>query len=220
MRSAVSVEDRSLAASEGVHQRSLLKEIHHQVKNNLQIVCSLLRLQARYLHDADAQAAFRRSEERIQSMALVYDKLYRGNSVFEVPLDEYISELISQIMRARASTENKTTVVSELSPLLIGSKAATTCGLILSEAMHIRLSVMNEEHENGILKVVLISEDDRVRLELHDNGPEWDPSAALHKLSIQIIQALVAQLEGTLEFSNNGGTSLLMNFPLATLLVP
>jgi len=182
------------------------------------VVCSLLRLQARYLQDADAQGAFRRSEERIQSMALVYDKLYRGSSVFEVPLDEYISELLSQILRGRAPTEKKPTIVSELSSLLISSKAATTCGLILSEAMHVRLTVLQNAEASGILKIMLLTQEERVRLELHDNGPDWDPNDLSYKLSMQIIQALVAQLEGSLEFSTDGGTSLRMSFPLATLL--
>ncbi len=77
--------------------KEYLHEIHHQVKNNLQVVCSLLRIQGRGLLDPEAREVFRRSEERIQCMALVYDKLYNVDDGSSVPFHEYLHDLMQQL---------------------------------------------------------------------------------------------------------------------------
>lgn len=180
--------------------KDTLKEIHHQVKNNLQVVCSLLRLQSRAVKDADARLAFKRSEERIQSMALVYDTLYRGASMFEVPFHEYISDLANQLLRCHSQGPSEVTLLSELEPMSITSKAATTCGLIVNEVLSKRLSAVAALPKERVIKIVLSSDDTMVYLEVYDTAPTWEPNADGESLSFQILQALVTQLQGAIEF--------------------
>lgn len=181
-------------------EKEALKEIHHQVKNNLQVVCSLLRLQSRALQDADARLAFKRSEERIQSMALVYDTLYRGESMFEVPFHEYISDLANQLLRCHSRDTSHVTLITEMEPICITSKVATTCGLLVNEVLSLRMSTVAELSEEKVLKIHLSSDDVSVRIEVFDTAPAWEVGAASRGLSIQILQALVTQLQGTIEF--------------------
>lgn len=183
-------------------EKGILKEIHHQVKNNLQVVCSLLRLQSRALKDADARLAFKRSEERIQSMALVYDTLYRGASMFEVAFHDYISDLANQLLRCHSQGQSQVTLLSELEPLCITSKAATTCGLIVNEVLSMRMSAVAALSEEKVIKILLSSDDTRVYLEIYDTAAAWEADGDSRSLSLQILQALVTQLQGAIEFGN------------------
>jgi two-component sensor histidine kinase len=188
------VDDKSVSECE------ILKEIHHQVKNNLQVVCSLLRLEGRHAKNVEDKALFRRSEQRVQSMALVYDALYRSHSPFEVPLHEYVADLSAQLARTITPSGPPPTLELQLDSVFVSSKAATSLGLIASELLTARLSAPVPENTRRAVAIALRQHRSGLILELRDNAAPWtgdsDPSASL---STQIVAALVQQLGGTIE---------------------
>ena len=107
-----------------VPSNKILKEIHHQVKNNLQMVCSLLRIQSRAMVESGSREAFKRGEERIQTMALVYDMLYRGEFASKVPLHQYLPEIARQLVNSN-SRDKRPQATCLVDNLLVSTRVAT-----------------------------------------------------------------------------------------------
>lgn len=190
-----------------------LKEVHHRVKNNLQVVCSLLRLQGRGVSDTGAKDAFKRSEERIQSMALVYDKLYRGDDFDTVPLDQYLREMTGQLVSSICVRGERPELDYRLQPVLVNSRLATSVGLLLNEIISSYLRVYAKD-SRGPLSLVLVRRDQHVILELHGNEPVSTPRAALGVVDQQILDALVRQVEGVIEYTVDGNDTTRISFPV------
>jgi two-component sensor histidine kinase len=181
-------------------ERARLREIHHQVKNSLQVVCSLLRIQARGLHDPASRAIFKRGEERIQSMALVYDTLYRGAPFEEVPLHNYLAEMTRQLVNGRASTSQAVELSSEFDPLFVSSKVATHCGLMINEIVSHRMRQTAIDGEILSIFLRLTHQEQGIDVEIYDNGPLQDQSVGVWLVEQQILEALIRQLEGEVTF--------------------
>lgn len=183
----------------------ILKEIHHQVKNNLQVVCSLLRLEGRHAQSSEDKALLKRSEQRVQSMALVYDALYRSHSPFKVPLHEYVADLSAQLARSVQSSELAPSLELQLDEVFVSSKAATSLGLIASELLTKRLTAPLLGHSRRVVKLVLQQHGAGLIFEIRDNAAavngDVDTTATL---STQIVRALVQQLGGTIETRYEG----------------
>lgn len=198
--STVSHEENVGAALE---QRGVLKEIHHQIKNNLQVVCSLLRLESRQAVTPEQKAILKRSEQRVLSMALVYDALARSPSLFEVPINEYVGDLAAQLVRSVAGVSSSSALQLNLDPVSVPCKVASSLGLIMNEILTDRLAAPLPDGEPLCLTIVLRNREEGILLEVRDNGVPFagegapsDPSAVL---STQIVKALVQQLGGVLE---------------------
>lgn len=175
-----------------------LREIHHQVKNNLQIVISLLRIQSRGFNDPSVRAVFRRGEERIQSMALVYDTLYRGDSLSLLPLKEYLTEMLHQLAPPTSSAGRRAPGIScEIDPIHCSSKVATHCGLLVNELVSHRLRQTSIDGTPLEIDFRLVELEDEVHVELRDNGPCLELSQGISQVEQQIFDALVRQLEGS-----------------------
>jgi two-component sensor histidine kinase len=183
----------------------ILKEIHHQVKNSLQVVCSLLRLEGRHAKSSEDRVLFRRSEQRVQTMALMYDALHRSHSPFLVPLHEYISDLSAQLVRSIARCEEPPRLELQLDSVFVPTKPATSLGLIVSEVLTRRLTCPISDQSRRTIVISLRQYRAGLSLDICDNAAAWigdsDPSAAL---STQIVAALVQQLGGTIETGSDG----------------
>jgi two-component sensor histidine kinase len=196
----------------GPVDQGLLKEVHHRVKNNLQVVCSLLRLQGRGISDSNAREAFKRSEERIQSMALVYDKLYKGDGDDTVQLDEYLRDMTGHLMSSVRSREERPEVEYRLTPIRVCSRLATSIGLLMNEVIsnHLRLNAKDSRaplvlglEVNGALVVIELRQGD------------WDGGrpVLLGVMEQQILDALVKQIEGSIDYGLKGGGVIRVSFP-------
>ncbi len=181
-------------------ERQRLREIHHQVKNSLQIVCSLLRIQARGLQDPASRAIFKRGEERIQSMALVYDTLYRGAPLGEVPLHEYLAEMTRQLMQSSATIPGSAEVACQIDPLFVSSKVATHCGLMVNEIVSHRIRQLPYLKEKLSLFLRVTHQEQGIEVEVYDNGPLKGYSSGVSLVEEQILDALIRQLEGVVAF--------------------
>lgn len=169
----------------------MVREVHHQVKNTLQVVCSLLRLEGRGVSDPSAQDLVRRSEARVQAMSLVYDTLYRAGAFLEVPLDRYLRSLTDQVVRGWRSSGLDLAVEYSMEPVVVSTKAAISCGLILNELLNMLRGRVGDAglhvHEGRLDRGVFL---EVAADTLDDEPPNHE------RLSEQIVQALAQQYGG------------------------
>ena len=193
----------------------LLKEIHHRVKNNLQVVMSILKLQARRVPDPATQLLFDGCTNRILSIAMIHEKLYQSTDLSNVDFKEYLQSLVDAISQTYKSPNVTCTV--EMAPLFMDTDASTTCGLIANELITNSLKHAFPDGRQGTITVGLHqnSQGHNV-LTVADNGigcPSATNSTNSSSLGLQIVTGLAAQLRGKLELSTAEGCTFSITFP-------
>lgn len=194
----------------------LLKEVHHRVKNNLQIVMSLLSSQSLYLKSADAMEAILASENRIKSISLIHQKLYTGDNLSSIHLPEYVNDLLDNLMDAFDTRTQKIQFIQQVDDIYVDSEQAVPLGLILNEAVTNAIKHAFTAHGGKIL-VSLRQNSTAIALSISDNGKGLPADFDIHAANSQgmeMIQGLTAQLKGTFTISNVAGTFILITFPL------
>jgi PAS domain S-box-containing protein len=193
----------------------LLKEIHHRVKNNLQVISSLLNMQSKHVHE-DVEA-FRESMNRIKSMALIHDKLYRSEDLSRIHFADYISDLSHELMSTYA-TERGVELELHIDPLSFDVDTAIPLGLIISELVSNCLKHAFHGRLGGRITIHLESLGDQVLLSISDNGigfPEGIDFRNTPSLGMQLVVTLVEQLEGSVLLNKEGGTEFRIVFGAA-----
>ena len=200
----------------------LLKEIHHRVKNNMQVIISLLNLQSRSIHDDHLRRVFNDSVTRIHSMALVHEKLYRSDNFARIDFKEYLDGLIDIISRSYLLDRGRVRLSALVPPVEWGVDTAIPCGLIVSEAITNAVKHAFPGDADGEIRVSLAeeraAEDGAVYfiLEISDNGvgmPEDARSESAESLGMVLMRQLVHQLNGTLEILRGAGSTVRVRFP-------
>ena len=196
----------------------LLREIHHRVKNNMQVISSLLSLQSERFPDASVREAFRESQDRIKSMALVHEKLYQTKDLSRIDFSDYVKSLTSFLFRTYKTDETRIALKLDLDRTSLDINAAIPCGLILNELVLNALKHAFPGDRKGEITVGLHeSEGGLIRLTVRDNGigfPEGIDIAHTDTLGLQIISLLTEQLDGRIEVRRNGGTVFTLSFKL------
>jgi two-component sensor histidine kinase len=205
---------------DSLHEKEvLLKEIHHRVKNNLQVIYSLLSLQAQYAHDLGTLEVLRDSQNRIRSMALIHEKLYQSANLADIDFGEYLRTLSSQLHRSYATSDRVVRLVVNTAPIRLPLNTALPCALIASELISNAFKHAFAGRAEGVLHVRVCGQPDgRVELEVADNGvgmPVVVPGEARipATLGMQLVSGLVKQLDGSLEVTNGAGARFLVSFP-------
>lgn len=215
-KQAMEAVSRSLAEKE-----VLLKEIHHRVKNNLQIVSSLLYLQAEYVYDPRDSELFSESQKRIQAMALVHEELYGANDLSSVDMSDYVPRLVERVL---ASANSPVQLECRVDPVQLPLTQCIPCGLALNElvmnaAKHAFGSRPQEGRAN-FLGVTLRCQDERIVLEICDNGPGLPPNFDIHvtpTLGMTLLTSLTQQLGGNVTARNGSpGACFCLEFPAKT----
>ncbi len=193
----------------------LLREIHHRVKNNLQIISSMLNLQTNYITDAKSLAIFEESRNRVRSMALIHEKLYQNESLSTLNIRDYIIELVNYLMRSYRS-DYAIKLEINISDIFMNTDTAIPLGLILNELVSNSLKYAFPDGKSGKITVSLnpftsekyqmIISDDGVGLPTNFNIKETNT------LGLQLVSSLVTQLDGDILLTNNGGTRFEINF--------
>lgn len=187
----------------------LLKEIHHRVKNNLQIVSTLLDLQSDFTTDRAALTMFAESRSRVKSMALVHERLYKSHDVARVDFGEYAEQLAGDLFRAyRASDEAVRLVVDVTAPPL-PLDVAIPCGLLLNELMSNCFKHAFAGGRTGTLRVALSTDGGAHQLTVADDGPGLPPGYDFRNAAsfgLQLVSTLVEQLGGTIDVGGPGAT--------------
>ncbi|MCX6876415.1 MAG: PAS domain-containing protein [Verrucomicrobia bacterium] len=195
----------------------LLKEIHHRVKNNLQIISSLLRLQSAQLDSAVAKAALQDMQDRIRSMAMIHEHLYRSDNLTEVDLPTYLESLCARLINALVATPGNIQLHLDLCPVRLEIDQAIPCGLLVSELVSNALKHAFPAGQRGELWVGLqpVAGGSGLRLRVADNGtglpPAFDP-LDLTSLGLQLVSALARQLGGRLEIGTGAGAVFEIEF--------
>jgi two-component sensor histidine kinase len=220
----------ALTASHDLLQKSLrekevlLKEIHHRVKNNLQIVSTLLELQSKQTRDTAALAMFKESRGRVKSMALIHERLYRSSDLARVDFAEYVRQLAADLSRTCRVTHEEVRleldVVIEPLPIDI----AIPCGLLLNELISNCFKHAFRATRSGHLRVSLHGGGGGPNvLTVADNGvgiPDGFDFRKTESFGMQLVVTLVEQLGGEIELSTASGTCFTVRFPIAKTMSP
>ncbi len=200
----------------------LLKEIHHRVKNNLQITSSLLKLQSGYIQDPQAREMFADSQNRIRSMALVHEKLYQSTDLSRVNFSDYIESLAALLFRSYGVDSNQIRLRIEADQALLTIETAVPCGLIVNELLSNCLKHGFPNKRRGEVCVRIAEEQGKewLLISVADDGVGLPPGLDIEKsetLGLQLVRTLTRQLNGRLEFSSNGWTEFRVRFPTGSL---
>lgn len=190
----------------------LLKEVHHRVKNNLQIISSLLNLQSKYIKDDQALEMFKESRNRIRSMTLIHEKLYRSKDLANLDVAEYIQNLSSNLFRSYSA--GRVNLKTQVDDILLGIDTAIPCGLIINELVSNSLKHAFPDKQGEIL-VNLHRDDGKFTLTVSDNGvgfPEHVDFRNTDSLGLQLVCTLTDQLDGAIELNRTGGTEFKITF--------
>jgi PAS domain S-box-containing protein len=200
----------------------LLKEIHHRVKNNLQIVYSLLRLQRRQLKDKLAANALLESQSRIESIALIHEKLYQSKDLAQINLAEYVNSLVTNLFSIYNANRSQIQLKTEIEPIFLDVDKAICCGLIVNELLSnaLKYAFADGNQDNPFILIRFFSEPEAstITLVIQDNGVGilgYVDFSQLQTLGLQLVQGLVSQLKATLHLSCQNGTEFRIVFPKA-----
>ena len=200
-------------------KETLLKEIHHRVKNNLTVVASLLNLQANSMEDDRLKAALSDSQSRVQAMSAIHETLYQSENLSAIDMKIYLSKLGNNIARS-SSIGSKVNLKVKSENISIGAKQASPIGLIVNELITNSLKYAFSNNEDGEIKINLQKVEDQIELEYSDNGigmPEGFDWKNSKSLGLKLVRTLVEnQLDGSIEMESKNGTKFIIKFNLET----
>ncbi len=201
-------------AEEARKKDILLKEIHHRVKNNLQIISSLLRLQSRKFTDSEVVEAFRESQHRARSMALAHENLYNSKNLENIDLQTYIPTLVDYLVSSYGFSRDSIKIHINIKNIIFGIDTSIPIGLIINELVSNSLKHAFREGMREI-RVELYHENDGFVLKVSDNGagfPEDIDFRDTDSLGLQLVSSLVEQIEGNIELDRSHGTEFTITF--------
>ncbi len=189
-------------------RETLLKEIHHRVKNNLQVISSLLKLQAGSLVDEAAVDAVKEGQHRVKSMALIHQKLYSAEDIRGVDVQDYFENLIDELKQAFGATEVRSEV--NTSGLKMDIDTVIPLGLIMNELITNAFKYAFDDLENGRLDLSIVEGGDQLMVTLKDNGKGLDQSTieASNSFGWKMIRSLSRKIKAEIEVVNNHGTTI------------
>lgn len=195
----------------------LLKEIHHRVKNNLQIISSLQNLQSEYIKDPVLLGMFNDSKNRIKTMALIHERLYHSHNLSSISFAEYVSDLVSFLLRSYTGHFSDIKLEQSVEDLNLSLDVAIPCGLIINELISNALKYAFTEITTGGIISIIFHQKSPAAFELMvaDNGvgiPENIDFRNTNSLGLQLVCNLVEQLGGTIELGRSNGTKFTIEF--------
>jgi len=194
----------------------LLKEVHHRVKNNFQIINSLIRIQSEYMNEKNFKIKLLELENRIRSMSIIHEKLYKTESLSKVNVSEYIKELVSNLKASFEQSEHVRIDLNIDESAEFGLDTLIPLGLILNEAISNSIQHAFEGRDDGTINVYLEKNEMTTSVTISDNGIGADLSIDELKeesLGMELIYDLIDQLDGTLELETGVGFKYSFKFP-------
>ncbi|MBC7473612.1 MAG: PAS domain S-box protein [Candidatus Sericytochromatia bacterium] len=193
----------------------LLKEINHRVKNNLQIISSLLSLQSGYIKDEATLEAFRESQNRVRTMALIHEELYKTEKLSKIEFKKYVKNLVNHLYQSYVVSKSKIVFEIESIEAYLDIETAIPLGLIINELVSNSLKYAFKNEQNGQVNICLNKSDDIFELIVKDNGIGLAKDFNFRQtqsLGLQLIMSLTEQLEGTIELDDSIGTKFIIKF--------
>jgi len=194
----------------------MLKEVHHRVKNNLQLIVSLLNLQKNCLNDKAALEAFQSTLTRIKSMAIVHEKLYKSETLADIDFHNYVKTLTGNLIAAYRYKKQDVSIFVDIKDVFLNINTAIPCGLIINELVSNSLKHAFVNRQIGSISISLMfKETNLFILSVKDNGiglPQNYDMSNPSNLGLQIVHTLVDQLHGSYEIQREQGTNFVITF--------
>ncbi|MDA3900349.1 MAG: cache domain-containing protein [Spirochaetes bacterium] len=187
----------------------LIKEIHHRVKNNLQIISSLIGLQANYTNNQTTLTILKETSSRIRSMGIIHEKIYQTKDLTEVRAQDYISTIVDELFYSYSVNQNIIEMVKNIDNISFTMDTAIPLGLIINELLTNSIKHAFKENQKGIIRVSLKDFDNRIEIIVSDNGigiPIKEEMEKRSRLGMQLIQGLTSQLNAELTIVAKNGT--------------
>jgi two-component sensor histidine kinase len=200
-------QERDWLAESLAEKEVLLKEVHHRVKNNLQVIASLLRLQAGGCEDGAISSALRETQNRVESMALIHEQLYQTGDLRVVDLAEHAALLLDNLLHSYGIDDGRIAGYIDMVPLPLGVDRAIPAGLILNELVSNALKHAFPDGRRGSIWIEGARRDGRIGLAVRDDGRGIPETAGVRRksLGLEIVNILTRQLKGTLEVESKSG---------------
>ena len=200
-------------------KETLLREIHHRVKNNLQIISSLLHFQSKKVADDEAKAVFLEGQDRLRSMILVHDRLYRSQNLSAVDFGDYVNSLAQQLVRSNEDASRNVRLTIEADNVSLPVETALPCGMIVSELLTNVFKYAFPDGSSGEALLRVTAHGDRMVIMVQDNGVGFGDagSAASTGFGLQLVYTLTEQLNGLIRIESSSGTSITVDVPLGRL---
>ncbi|MEH1827062.1 MAG: PAS domain S-box protein [Nostoc sp.] len=199
----------------------LLKEVHHRVKNNLQIVSSLLQLQSQTLKDPEVIKVLRESQNRIESISLIHKNLYTSANIGQIDVADYIHNLAASLLISYQIWPNKIALETDIDPLSLNVDQAIACGLVINELISNALKHAFPDQQVGTISIALRNAGNNIEMTIRDNGiglPDNLDWRNTDSLGLSLVHDLVTeQLEGDITLERNHGTVFKIKFTQLTL---
>jgi two-component sensor histidine kinase/ABC-type amino acid transport substrate-binding protein len=193
----------------------LLKEIHHRVKNNMQIISSLLNLHSKNINDNKIIHLFKESQNRVKTMALIHEKLYAESNFAEIDISSYIRSLANYLFRNFSDLSKNLKLEISTDKIMLDIDSAIPCGLIINELVTNSIKYAFPDKDNGTIMITFKHENEKNILIIKDNGiglpAEFDLDNIL-TLGYDLVKALTDQLHGSLEIKRSAGTEVVLTF--------
>jgi PAS domain S-box-containing protein len=194
----------------------LLKEIHHRVKNNMQVISSMINMQGHFVSDEPTRMMLRETQQRIRTMALIYNKLYQSGDLAHIDMREYISEQVSSLVYTYALGLPAVKTEFDIDEIEFGLDIAVPCALIINEIVTNSLKYAFSDHRQGTVRVSLKKNDSNYVLSVTDNGvglpPDFNPLGG-RTLGMKLVITLIQnQLKGTFDIKRQDGTEFVVTF--------
>ena len=201
-------------------KETLLREVYHRVKNNLQVVSSLVNLQLRALPRGRAQSALADAAERVRAMALVHEKLYQSPSLSAIDLGAYLKDLVDRLAVSSGSAQRGIEVRCDSPHMQIGLDTAVPLGLIVNELFSNSSKHAFTDGRRGLISVAVSLVDEGVRLQVWDNGLGLPAAAAdlsSGSLGLKLVRSLSSQLDAEFEIETYRGTRATLLLPMSRI---
>lgn len=197
----------------------LLKEVHHRVKNNMQVISSILNLQSSYVTDNYALNLLKESQNRIKTMAYIHESLYQNKTFSSINFSDYVTTLTNNILHSYTASIQKVRLVMDLQKVILNLDTSIPAGLIINELVTNSIKHAFNDEKEGIIFINLYTKDNILFLEVSDNGkgfPKEVDFKNTNSLGLQLVNTLVEQLNGNIELRENKekGTGFFINFPM------
>ncbi|MDP4192754.1 MAG: PAS domain S-box protein [Bacteroidota bacterium] len=197
-------------------KETLLKEIHHRVKNNLQIIHSILSLQSRYIQDPALLAILVESQDRIRAMSFVHECLYRSQNISRINMQDYINELIRYLYQSYVPDNASIMIYSDIIGLGMDLQDAIPCGLVFNELISNSLKHAFGDKYEGEIKVCFKDEGKNYKIRVSDNGnglPKDVNTDHPSTFGLKLIKLLTEQLDGEMNIRSENGLTTVIKFP-------
>lgn len=199
-------------------RETLLKEIHHRVKNNLQVISSLLSLQSRSIEDPIVLGAIEEGKNRVKAMALIHQNLYQDENLIGVHLPDYIEKLTNNLVHSYRVDQKQIQIVQEVAPISMDADTLIPLALILNELISNSLKYAFQEQDSGQIDVHIAQMEEGLKVTVSDNGqglpPNFQPEKS-NSLGFKLIRSFANKMKAQLDVLSQGGTQVSLLLPPA-----